>query len=252
MPSADAFGDSPLILSKLAYARFPEKTRHTGGPFRHSYRYVKFEGRRTAIAQRGIAPLAIVSHLDILANAAPGRRASVVRAGDAFGPKDVEKALHPGLIVAIAGAACADGDAVRLEQLLMHLVRMMQQITGRVTVTQGNLQGLQHEALHQATAHRPADDPARMDVEGNRHTQPAFPGRDISNADQPLFTRALSAELLFEPVGHNRTPRQDADPDFEPPPRARSQALPAPRRATRFRPTARLGACNSAWMRGAS
>src|SRR5690606_31097440 len=69
------------------------------------------------------------------------------------------------------------------------------------------LQGVQGEVTLQRAGHPPADDPARVHIDHERHVDEAAPGCDVRQVRDPQLVRPLSREVAFDQV---QRPRRSA------------------------------------------
>jgi hypothetical protein len=64
----------------------------------------------------------------------------------------------------------------------------------------GHQKGVRNQLRCHAGAHRPADHPAREQVDDGRHVEPALGGPDVGEVGDPLLVRPLGLELPVQKV----------------------------------------------------
>ena len=180
-------------------------------------RRLAFEGGRTDLAERRMATLLVIEHFDVVEQR-PLRRAVAVEVLAELALHGREKALHHGIIPAVATPAHAARDAVGLEYVLIivagvraSLVRMMEQPDRRTSPLQRHLERLDREVSVVHRADRPADDEPREQIQDGREVNllaAGLPLLDINNKTIPDH----SCEVYLLPFQNNEEPQQELLP----------------------------------------
>src|SRR5215510_8757065 len=131
------------------------------------------EFKRAEVAERGMAPAAVVESFDVLEHRATGLDPGLPPAGvNQFDFERSEETLRHRVVPAVAAAAHAAPDPVQRQQLLVVVagvlaatIRMMQQPWCRLALSERGPQCLQREAALEPLAQRPADHPAREQIQ---------------------------------------------------------------------------------------
>ena len=119
------------------------------------------------------------------------------------------------VIPATALGRHAAADLVALQQLpvgrrsvLAPLIGIDQELIGfDLAVTEGPVEGLQHQCSLHRGAHGPADHAAAVQIDPDRQVSPACCGADVGDVTSPTAVGGCWAELLLQQVlGHTTGP----------------------------------------------
>ena len=138
------------------------------------------EFSRTQVTEGRVQPLAIVKALDVFEDFTPGLSSGVpLSLVDQFELEGREEALRDCVVPAVACAAHAAADSVACQQLLIFragvlapAIRVMQQSLRRLPLRQCHVQRFQRKLALQPFVQRPADYPAREQIQDHREIQP--------------------------------------------------------------------------------
>src|SRR5437016_1496144 len=156
--------------------------------------------------------LPVVEDLQVLEDGAVGVRVRrPVRLVCEFDLERREEALRDRVVPAVAAPAHAHDDAVGVEhgavvaaRVLAPAVGMMHEPGAGLAMGQGHRQRLDGELPRDPVAQRPADDPAREEVEDDDEVQPALARPEVRDVRDPGRVRRRDRELPIEDVGGYR------------------------------------------------
>ena len=144
-----------------------------------------------------------------------------------------EEALHRRVVPDVAGSAHRAGDAVvghqpleLLAGVLAALIRVVQQGIRLAASPDRHDQRVGDELRRHAGAHRPADHPAREQIDDGGHIEPALRGPDVGEVGNPLPVGSRCFEAAVEHIGSDggRLPLTQIGRQA-PPSRTRSESL---------------------------
>lgn len=167
---------------------------------------------RRQVAQPGLPPLAIVKHVDVLGDIAPGLLACCIApVVDEFVLECSPETLDGRVIIAIPTPThrCQHAElghqrAVFMRAVLAAAVGVLNQAWRRSTQGDGPEQGLHHQVPCHLLTHCVANDFAGIQVLQSGQVQPALISRDIRQVPSPHLVRRLGGELLLEQVRRHR------------------------------------------------
>ena len=119
-----------------------------------------------------------------------------------------EEALHHGVVPAAALGGHAADDLLLPEQIavvggpvLAALVGVQQQRLRRhLAVTEGPVEGLDHQSGIHPAVERPANDTAAEQIDPHRQIPPACRGADVGDVTRPAAVRSRGLEVLLQQV----------------------------------------------------
>lgn len=162
-----------------------------------------------------VKPLDVVEHIGPRLVSRP-----VDLARRALGFERREEALHRGVVPDIARTRQAAHDPVfghqplaLIARILAAAIGVMQQFTRLATPPQGHRQSVRDEIGCHGRPHRPADDPAREEIEHDGDVEPAFRRPDIREVGSPTAVRTAGrARSLptLRPVARRHRPAAGA------------------------------------------
>ena len=171
------------------------------------------KGCGAEVAEAGMDPLSVVPAFDVLEDGCCGLLATAEWAGGTLGLQRGVKALHDGVVVAVADPVHADPSPegsqtglVGVAGVLAPVVGVMQQRMAHVAPTNGHCQGsLNQRGLH-VVGDRPTHDHAAAQVQDRRQIQPAFGCGDGGDIRYPLLVGKRRMEIPAEQVGGSHGP----------------------------------------------
>jgi hypothetical protein len=123
----------------------------------------------------------------------------------------VKEAFHWGIVIAIARAAHRGPEAGGLDKLTIILgsilntpIGMVDQAAARPLRRDGHRQGCQGQVGAQMVLHRPADNPAAIQVHDGGQIEPAPIGLDVGDVGEPDAVRRGSYEVPIQQVRGDR------------------------------------------------
>jgi hypothetical protein len=169
-------------------------------------------GRRADVAQRRVTPASIIERFDVEEKVSSGFVASAVHSMPRpLALQRAEEAFHGGIVVPAANPVHTGLDIVLFEQLLVGvvgvltaLIRMVNETRTWLALTEGHLQRPQGQLSGHAIRHRPADNPARAQVQDAGQIEPAFQRGNVGDICQPLLVRPLGHEVSLQHVRSDR------------------------------------------------
>jgi len=123
----------------------------------------------------------------------------LLQAGEERLHRRVVPAIRPPAHAAVDPLASQD-PAVVLAGVLAAAVGEGHQALSRQASRHGHLQRIDHQTAVDPLAHRPADDPPRVQVLHGRQVQPAFKGRDLCDVGRPGLVGRPRLELAIHDV----------------------------------------------------
>lgn len=118
------------------------------------------------------------------------------------------KGFHHGVVEAVSFAAHAYLYPPTGEQLPVGLagvlpppIRMMQEARIWLALGQGHAQRSMHETVITGSSHRPTDNQAAVDIQDQRHVQPAFLCPHSGHVGDPFFIKVAGREIAGQRVG---------------------------------------------------
>src|SRR5215831_12805423 len=181
-----------------------------------------------------MAPTRIIEALhvreDLCASVLPSHKRPLM---NQLGLQRGKEALHDCIVPTVARPTHRALDVQREEPLLVArrpilaaAIRMVHQPCRPSAVLEGHLQGLARENRAQALVHRPAHDPARIQIHEDRHVQPAFAGGHVREITRPFLVWGARREDELQVVSGGQLRRHAAGP-APPPPTHTAEVMPA-------------------------
>ena len=103
---------------------------------------------------------------------------------------------------------------------------MMQKPRGSAAMLERHLQGLARQGRAHPFVHRPADNPARIQIHEDRQVQPALAGGHVRDIARPFLVRGARREDALQVVGSGQFRRNAAGP-APPSPTHTAEVMPA-------------------------
>lgn len=146
----------------------------------------------------------VVEHLDVVEDIAAGQTPGWVDlAPDALALEQLKEALGHSVVMAVAAAAHAGDQVVALEEVLPLMAGELTALIGvqrdrrfGFAPPDGHQQRSQHQISVDATAHRPTNHLARVQVQHHSQVQPAFVRADVDDIGDPDLIGLADREHL--------------------------------------------------------
>src|SRR3984893_15543391 len=167
---------------------------------------------RADIADGGVTTSSVVEALDVGKDITCGFcPCCIMPVMDELGFERVEEALHRGIVIAVCLAAHRCLESGRLDHLtivrrsiLDAAIGMVDQTGTRPLHRDGHPQSCQRQGGPQMSRHRPADDPAAVQVHDGGQIELALIGLDVGDVGEPDPVRRIGAEVPIQQVRRDR------------------------------------------------